>query len=77
MEPKGRAREKIDLQLDECGWQVLSRDELNIYASGIVAGREFALSGDGDPRLREGRLPRRRHPAHRARGVRQGQRLLP
>ncbi len=48
MEPEGRAREKIDRQLEECGWQVQSRDELNIYASKGVAAREFAMPGVGE-----------------------------
>ncbi|MDQ3862536.1 MAG: DEAD/DEAH box helicase family protein, partial [Actinomycetota bacterium] len=48
MEPEARARENIDLQLQECGWQVQNRDELNIYASKGVAVREFAIPGVGE-----------------------------
>ena len=33
MEPEALARENIDLQLQECGWQLQNRDELNICAS--------------------------------------------
>jgi type I restriction enzyme, R subunit len=48
MEPEARARKNIDLQLQECGWQLQDRDELNIYASKGVAVREFAMPGVGE-----------------------------
>jgi type I restriction enzyme, R subunit len=48
MEPEALARKNIDLQLEECGWQVQNRDELNIYASNGVAVREFAMPGVGE-----------------------------
>lgn len=48
MEPEALARKNIDLQLEECGWQVQNRDELNIYASKGVAVREFAMPGVGE-----------------------------
>jgi len=48
MEPEERARVNIDLQLQECGWQVQSRGEMNIYASKGVAVREFAIPGVGE-----------------------------
>jgi type I restriction enzyme, R subunit len=48
MEPEERARKNIDLQLQECGWLVQNRDELNIYASKGVAVREFAMPGVGE-----------------------------
>jgi type I restriction enzyme R subunit len=48
MEPEERARKNIDRELEECGWQVQNRDELNIYASKGVAVREFAMPGVGE-----------------------------
>jgi len=48
MEPEERARKNIDSQLEECGWLVQNRDELNIYASNGVAVREFAMPGVGE-----------------------------
>jgi hypothetical protein len=33
MEPEALARKNIDLQLEECGWLVQNRDELNIFLS--------------------------------------------
>ena len=48
MEPEERARQQIDRQLEECGWQVQNRDELNIYGSKGVAVREFAMPGVGE-----------------------------
>lgn len=48
MEPEGRARENIDRQLEECGWRVQSRDELNIFAAKGVTVREFAVPGVGE-----------------------------
>ena len=47
MDPERRAREKIDLLLEECGWRVQDRDGMNIYASRGVAVREFAIPGVG------------------------------
>jgi hypothetical protein len=48
MEPEARARQNIDLLLEECGWLVQNRDEMNIYASKGVAVREFAMPGVGE-----------------------------
>jgi type I restriction enzyme R subunit len=48
MNPEERARAKIDLQLEECGWCVQNRDEMNIFASKGVAVREFSMSGAGE-----------------------------
>jgi type I restriction enzyme, R subunit len=48
MNPEERARAKIDLQLEECGWSVQNLREMNIFASKGVAVREFAMSGAGE-----------------------------
>ncbi len=48
MEPEERARKNIDRELEECGWQVQNRGELNISASRGVAVREFAMPGVGE-----------------------------
>ena len=48
MNPEERARAKIDLQLEGCGWQVQDRDRMNIYAAKGVAVREFSLPGVGE-----------------------------
>src|SRR5215211_3626638 len=48
MNPEEQARAKIDLQLEECGWQVQDRDRMNIYAARGVAVREFSLPGAGE-----------------------------
>jgi type I restriction enzyme, R subunit len=45
MNPEERARANIDLQLEECGWQVQNIREMNIFASKGVAVREFPMSG--------------------------------
>ncbi len=41
--PEARAREKIDRLLDDAGWQVQGRDEMNLGAGRGVAVREFPL----------------------------------
>ena len=47
--PEERARRKIDRLLEECGWQVQDRSEMNIYAQRGVAVREFSLKpGHGE-----------------------------
>jgi type I restriction enzyme, R subunit len=48
MNPEEQARAKIDLQLEECGWQVQDRDRMNISASRGVAVREFSMPGAGE-----------------------------
>ncbi|MBL7218603.1 MAG: hypothetical protein ISS69_00685 [Phycisphaerae bacterium] len=42
--PEQQARQIIDRQLDQCGWIVQDRDEMNIYAAPGVAIREFPLT---------------------------------
>ena len=42
--PEAQARRKIDLLLDEAGWLVQDRDEMNVTAAEGVAVREFKLS---------------------------------
>jgi type I restriction enzyme, R subunit len=48
MNPEERARAKIDSQLEECGWRVQNRSEMNISASRGVAVREFSMPGAGE-----------------------------
>jgi type I restriction enzyme R subunit len=49
MTPEEKARRDIDRQLAECGWQVQSRDEMNISAALGVAVREFVMTtGEAD-----------------------------
>jgi type I restriction enzyme R subunit len=49
MTPEQKARQKIDQQLDQCGWIVQDYRQMNISAGLGVAVREFPLStGDGD-----------------------------
>jgi type I restriction enzyme R subunit len=48
MNPEERARARIDTQLEECGWLVQNRDEMNIFASKGVAVREFSMPGAGE-----------------------------
>ena len=43
--PEAKAREKIDCQLNEAGWIVQSRDEINLSSGPGVAIREFPLFG--------------------------------
>ncbi len=43
MKPEDKAREEIDRQLEECGWLVQSKNEMNIHAGLGVAIREFQL----------------------------------
>src|SRR5262245_42546767 len=43
MTPEARARQDIDRQLVQCGWQVQNRNELNISAAPGVAVREFPM----------------------------------
>jgi type I restriction enzyme R subunit len=45
MDPEERARANIDLQLQECGWQVQNFRDMNISASNGVAVREFPITG--------------------------------
>ena len=42
--PEQQARQIIDRQLDQCGWIVQDRDEMNISAALGVAIREFPLT---------------------------------
>ena len=42
--PEQQARQNIDRQLDQCGWVVQDRDEMNISAGLGVAIREFPLT---------------------------------
>jgi len=47
--PEELARQDIDRQLAQCGWQVQSRNEMNIFAAPGVAVREFPmLTGEAD-----------------------------
>jgi type I restriction enzyme, R subunit len=49
MNPEELARHDIDRQLAQCGWQVQSRNEMNIFAALGVAVREFVmLTGEAD-----------------------------
>ena len=49
MTPEELARQDIDRQLAQCGWQVQSRNEMNILAALGVAVREFAMqTGEAD-----------------------------
>jgi type I restriction enzyme R subunit len=48
MNPEEQARANIDLQLEECGWQVQNRDRLNFSAARGVAVRELSLPGAGE-----------------------------
>jgi len=49
MNPEQQARQEIDRQLEACGWEVQSRDRLNITAGPGVAVREFPLkTGQAD-----------------------------
>ena len=49
MTPEEKARQDIDRQLAQCGWQVQSRNEMNIFAAPGVAVREFPmLTGEAD-----------------------------
>ena len=41
---EARARVEIDRQLIACGWEVQSRDQMNLYASQGVAVREFIMA---------------------------------
>jgi type I restriction enzyme R subunit len=41
---EARARVEIDRQLAACGWEVQSRDQMNLYASQGVAVREFIMA---------------------------------
>ena len=56
--PEQRARDRIDRRLEEAGWQVQSRQSMNVYSSPGVAVRElqttegpadYVLFVDGDP----------------------------
>jgi type I restriction enzyme R subunit len=49
MTPERKARQKIDQQLDACGWIVQDYRQMNISAGLGVAVREFPLStGEAD-----------------------------
>ena len=49
MKPEEKARQEIDRQLDQCGWQVQHYRQMNIFAGLGVAVREFPLkTGDAD-----------------------------
>ena len=43
--PEERAREIIDAKLDQAGWKVQSRNEVNLAAGPGVIVREFPLTG--------------------------------
>ena len=43
--PEEKARERIDYQLNEAGWIVQNRDEINLAANDGVIIREFPLFG--------------------------------
>lgn len=45
MSPEEKARKQIDAQLEAAGWNVQSRDELNLFASLGVAVRELQSQG--------------------------------
>ena len=49
MTPEEKARRDIDRQLDQCGWLVQDRSEMNISAGPGVAVREFPMiTGEAD-----------------------------
>ena len=49
MTPEQKARQKIDQQLDQCGWIVQDYRQMDISAGRGVAVREFPLStGEAD-----------------------------
>jgi hypothetical protein len=41
--PEAKAREKIDLLLEQAGWLVQDREDTNLTAAGAIAVREFKL----------------------------------
>ncbi len=43
--PEEKARERIDYQLNEAGWIIQNRDEINLAANDGVIIREFPLFG--------------------------------
>ena len=49
MKPEDKARQRIDALLEDTGWQVQDRVEMNLGAAVGVAVREFPLRGQGDP----------------------------
>ena len=44
VKPEERARQEIDRQLTQCGWEVQDHAQMNISAARGVAAREFPLS---------------------------------
>src|SRR5262245_36336782 len=49
MTPEIQARQEIDRQLTDCGWQVQDRKAMNIYAASGIAVRQFPLDeGEAD-----------------------------
>jgi len=48
MTPEEKARIEIDKQLEQAGWTIQDRDELNIRASLGVAVREFVMKDNGE-----------------------------
>lgn len=49
MTPEDSARQEIDRQLTQCGWQVQNRSEMNLLATPGIAVREFPmLMGEAD-----------------------------
>ncbi|HEX7603603.1 MAG TPA: hypothetical protein VF316_18420 [Polyangiaceae bacterium] len=75
--PEAKARVEIDLQLEQAGWLLQDRDDMNLSAGSAIAVREFKLrQGHGYVDSRdagqEGRAPRRREgaPDGRAPGAR-------
>ncbi|MGD0652684.1 MAG: hypothetical protein ABSA97_16350 [Verrucomicrobiia bacterium] len=49
MTPEEKAREKIDAQLDACGWKVQDKEQVNLQAARGVAVREVATKkGEAD-----------------------------
>jgi len=49
MKPEDQARQRIDALLEDVGWQVQDRVEMNLGAAVGVAVREFPLRAQGDP----------------------------
>ena len=49
MTPEEKARREIDRQLEQCGWLIQGRSEMNISAGDGVAVREFPMTtGEAD-----------------------------
>ena len=49
MTPEEKARHEIDRQIEQCGWAVQDRTEMNLSAGPGVAVRDFpTTSGEAD-----------------------------